>query len=208
MTSCFYRSFSLPPPSPFYSYVDVRLHPFLWVLFSKSFTSSSYTKPAVNTVYVIGDTRANRRWGGSTNYRSLEGGLGSSYVAYIFVFVGNTIICWLFKLSLSDQVQVILQLWVGPFRFGVKIFSWSACAVRPKKYFHCVPKSLLAALGDIGVWLTHWLTNQPTNQLTLQIHRAEYLRRIVPQVVHEFSTFCGTQSCITMLCPKSPNLFF
>jgi len=55
------------------------------------------------------------RGGGSTDYWGLEGGLGSSYVAYIFVFLGNTIICRLFKLSLPDQVQVILQLRVSPF---------------------------------------------------------------------------------------------
>ena len=89
--------------------------------------------------------------GGCTNYWNLEGGLGSSYVAYIFVCLGNTIICRLFKLSLSDQVQVILQLRVGPFQISVKIFSWSACAVGPKKFFHCGLKSLLVALGDNDV---------------------------------------------------------
>lgn len=72
--------------------------------------------------YVCNWWHQSQQEGGGTNYRSLEGSLGSSYVAYIFVCLGNTIICQLFKLSLSDQVQVILQLRVGTFRTSIKIF--------------------------------------------------------------------------------------
>jgi hypothetical protein len=115
-------------------HADVRYHLVRWVLLS-----SSYTKSAVNTI--VGDTRADRRGG------ILEGCLGSIYVAYIFVFLGYSIIYRLFKLSLSDQVHVILQLRVGPFRLSVKIFSSSTHAVEPKKFFHCGLKSLFGSPG-------------------------------------------------------------
>jgi hypothetical protein len=41
---------------------------------------------------------------------SLEWGLESGYVAYVFIFLGSIIICHLYRLTLSDQAQVILQL--------------------------------------------------------------------------------------------------
>jgi hypothetical protein len=44
-----------------------------------------------------------------------EGGPGSDYVAYVFVFIGIIIICRLYKLTLSDQAQVTLQLRVSVF---------------------------------------------------------------------------------------------
>ena len=43
----------------------------------------------------------------------LEGGPGPDYVAYVFVFLSSIIICRLYKLTLSDQAQVILQLRVS-----------------------------------------------------------------------------------------------
>jgi hypothetical protein len=42
----------------------------------------------------------------STNYR----GSGPDYIAYVFIFLGSTIICLLYKLTLSAQDQVTLQL--------------------------------------------------------------------------------------------------
>jgi hypothetical protein len=39
-----------------------------------------------------------------------EGGLGLDYIAYVFVFLGIIIIYRLYKLTLSDQAQVTLQL--------------------------------------------------------------------------------------------------
>jgi hypothetical protein len=85
------------------------------VLLSKSFSNSSYTKPAVNALYVIGDTRADERRGRGSRFKllglgGLEGGPGPGYVAYVFVFPSSVIICHLYKLTLSDQAQVILQL--------------------------------------------------------------------------------------------------
>jgi hypothetical protein len=58
-----------------------------------------------------------RRDGGS-RYKLLgpggpEGGPGLDYVTYIFVFLGNIIICRLYKLTFSDQAQVTLQLTVS-----------------------------------------------------------------------------------------------
>jgi hypothetical protein len=106
--------------------------------------------------------------GGITNYWSLEGGLGSSCVAYIFVFLVYTIICRLFKLSPSDQPKVILQLRIGPFWFSVKIFGWSTRAVGPKKFFSLWPKITLGGHG--WQWcltdsLTNWQTNQPSKSI-------------------------------------------
>jgi hypothetical protein len=42
-----------------------------------------------------------------------EGGPGPEFVAYVFVFLGSIIICRLYKLTLSDQAQVTLQLRVS-----------------------------------------------------------------------------------------------
>jgi len=63
---------------------------------------------------------------------SVEWGLGSVYVAYVFIFYGSIIFCHLYRVTLSDQVQVILQLRV---RCSVKTFSWSALAGGPNKFF-------------------------------------------------------------------------
>jgi hypothetical protein len=43
----------------------------------------------------------------------LEGGPGPDYIAYSFVFLCSIIICRLYKLTLSDQAQVTLQMWVS-----------------------------------------------------------------------------------------------
>jgi hypothetical protein len=45
--------------------------------------------------------------------RRSEGGPGPDYVAYIVVFLGNIIICLLYKLTLSDKAQVTLQMKVS-----------------------------------------------------------------------------------------------
>ena len=45
-----------------------------------------------------------------TNYRGPEGGPGPDYVACVFVFLGSIIIRRLYKLILSDQARVTLQL--------------------------------------------------------------------------------------------------
>jgi hypothetical protein len=42
-----------------------------------------------------------------------EGGPRSDYVAHVFVLLGSIIICRLYKLTLSDQAQVPLQLRVS-----------------------------------------------------------------------------------------------
>jgi len=42
-----------------------------------------------------------------------EGASGSDYVAYVSVFLGSIILCPLYKLTLSDQAQIILQLEVS-----------------------------------------------------------------------------------------------
>jgi hypothetical protein len=39
---------------------------------------------------------------------------GLGYVAYFFVFLGGIIICRLYRLTLSDQAWVTLQLTVSP----------------------------------------------------------------------------------------------
>jgi hypothetical protein len=44
-----------------------------------------------------------------------EGGPGSNCVAHGFIFLGSIIICRLYKLTLSDQAQVTLQLGVTLF---------------------------------------------------------------------------------------------
>jgi len=41
-------------------------------------------------------------------------GLGPDYVAYVLVFMGSIIICRFYKLKLSDQAQVTLQLRIFP----------------------------------------------------------------------------------------------
>jgi hypothetical protein len=46
------------------------------------------------------------RWSG-------RGPLGSSYVSYVFVFLGSIIISRLYKLTISDEAQVTLQLTVS-----------------------------------------------------------------------------------------------
>ena len=56
-----------------------------------------------------------------------EGGPGLDYVAHGFVFLATIITCRLYKLTLSDQTQVALQLSLS-FRFGVNIFNWAAPA--------------------------------------------------------------------------------
>jgi hypothetical protein len=48
-----------------------------------------------------------------TGPADLERSPRPNYVAYIFVFLSSTIICRLYKLNLSDQVQVTLHLKVS-----------------------------------------------------------------------------------------------
>jgi len=40
----------------------------------------------------------------------MEGGMGPDCVTYVFVFRRHIIICQLYKLTLSDQAQITLQL--------------------------------------------------------------------------------------------------
>jgi len=81
-----------------------------------------------------------RRWegGAGTNYRGLAFCKGARLSSICFVFVGSVIICWLYKLTLSDQAQATLQLTI--FLFSVNIFSQSALARWPEP--------LLAALTN------------------------------------------------------------
>jgi hypothetical protein len=44
---------------------------------------------------------------------SLEWGPGPDSVAYVFVFLSSNSMCWLYKVTLSDQAQVCLQLRVS-----------------------------------------------------------------------------------------------
>jgi len=72
-------------------------------------------------------------------------GTGPKYVTYVFVFLGSIIVCSLYKLTLSDQAQVTLQLWVrtGLFFFffffflahQYKIFSLSILTGGLNKFF-------------------------------------------------------------------------
>jgi hypothetical protein len=39
-----------------------------------------------------------------------EGGPGPDYVVHVFVFLSSIIICRLYKLTLSDQARITLQL--------------------------------------------------------------------------------------------------
>jgi len=53
--------------------------------------------------------------GGRGRYKLLgsggpEGAPGPKYAAYVFAFLGGIIVCRLYKLPLSDQSQVTLQL--------------------------------------------------------------------------------------------------
>jgi len=52
----------------------------------------------------------------------ITGFWGPDYVAYIFVFLGTIIICWLNRLTLSDHIQVTLQLGAIPFDLVNKDF--------------------------------------------------------------------------------------
>ena len=56
-------------------------------------------------------------WSGGTNYLGLgvRKGARGPITWYMFVFLGNTIICTLYKLTLSDQTQVSLQLGLSEF---------------------------------------------------------------------------------------------
>jgi hypothetical protein len=42
-----------------------------------------------------------------------EGGLGPDYVAHVFIFLATNTICRLCRVTISNQVQVILQLTVS-----------------------------------------------------------------------------------------------
>jgi hypothetical protein len=44
---------------------------------------------------------------------SHQGDPGPDNIAYVFVFLGSVIICQVYKLTLSDQAQVTLQLTVS-----------------------------------------------------------------------------------------------
>ena len=55
---------------------------------------------------------------------SPEGGSGPDYIAHVLVFLGSISMCRLYKLTLSDQAQVTLQLRAS-LRFSVKNFSRS-----------------------------------------------------------------------------------
>jgi len=43
----------------------------------------------------------------------MVGGMGPDCVAYVFVFLNHIIICQLYKLTLSDQAQITVQLKVA-----------------------------------------------------------------------------------------------
>jgi hypothetical protein len=49
------------------------------------------------------------RAGGGLGRRKNYRGPGLNYVAHIFIFLGSTIICRLYKLSFSDQTKVSLS---------------------------------------------------------------------------------------------------
>jgi hypothetical protein len=61
-----------------------------------------------------------------------EGGSWSHYVAYVLVFLGSTITCRLYKLTISDKAIVTLQLTILPVRFSVKIVSWPPMLSGPR----------------------------------------------------------------------------
>ena len=55
--------------------------------------------------------------------RGTEGGSGPGYVAWIFVFIGSVIICQLYKLTLSEQAQITLQLTVSLIDLVLRILA-------------------------------------------------------------------------------------
>ena len=63
-----------------------------------------------------------------------EGGPGPDYVAYIFIFLGDIIICKMYKLTPSEQAKGSVQLRVRLFRFNTKVFSLSALVVGPENF--------------------------------------------------------------------------
>lgn len=79
---------------------------------------------------------------------SPDGSPGPNYVAYVFLFLGSTITCCSYKLALSQQAQVTLQLLNQSFSFSVKIFSLSAFAGGPKQIFSLGPEPTLGSPRD------------------------------------------------------------
>jgi hypothetical protein len=65
--------------------------------------------------------------------------LGPDCVTYVFVFLGSTIICRLYKLTLSNQAQVTLQL-------RISLYDLGSALTGEKKIFYGDPNPLSTAL--------------------------------------------------------------
>jgi hypothetical protein len=97
--------------------------------------------------------------GGGSHYKihvpwSPEGGPGPNYVAYGFIFLDGIIVCPLYKLTLSDQAQVTLQLRVSlsDLLLVWRLLAGPSLLGSPKKIFSLGPESLLAGLGRGQIW--------------------------------------------------------
>jgi hypothetical protein len=71
--------------------------------------------PSLQHRHIIRSTVPTKGWG--SRYKlpgpgGLEGHPEPDYVAHVFVFVGSVVICQLYKLILSDNAQVTLQMTV------------------------------------------------------------------------------------------------
>jgi hypothetical protein len=72
-------------------------------------------------IYAVGTMLKNSAdesgfWGNSYKLPGcigMEGGMGANCVAYVFIFLNHIIIFQLYKLTLSDQAQITLQLKVA-----------------------------------------------------------------------------------------------
>jgi hypothetical protein len=97
-----------------------------------------------------GHTQCRRGWGEAvkiTRARRPERWPGVHYVAYVFVFLGSIIVCCLYKLTLSDQDQVSLQLTVSLSEAVYRFLAGPPLLRAPRKNFHRGPNPLLAALA-------------------------------------------------------------
>ena len=79
--------------------------------------------------------RSGEIWYNSPVPSSPEGSLGPDYDAYISVFLGNTIIHWLYKLTISDQAQATMQLTVILSNLIRRFLACLPLLGAPKKFF-------------------------------------------------------------------------
>jgi hypothetical protein len=113
--------------------------------------------------------RCRRRGMVSTNHR----GPAPDYVAYVFNFVGSIPICRLYKLALSDQAQVALQL-----RTSLSDLVSPPLLGSPKFFFHGGPNPLSAALAVGPSFFFRTLSSLPRSLLPLRLDIKFHAHRI------------------------------